>query len=138
MKFLILYRVFIRKAYKTWHKSRSEQARVLSLSIICLYTISILLLLEGFLGIKGVLYASHYKTLPLVPVAILIIILFYILNSMFFNNDKKFDEDKISIIRKAYNKMENVKRRNVIFCLIISLLIFVFSFVVSVIKVNYQ
>ena len=137
MKFVIYFIIFIRKTYKTWHKSRSEQAQALAFMIVFSYAISILLLLEGLLGIKGILYASHYKTVPLAPIAIFIAILFYILYSLFFNNDEKNDENKISIIRKAYTKMENVKRRSVIFYLVISLLFFVLSFIISVAKVNY-
>jgi len=131
----IIYNVFLRKTYKKWYKGRSSQVNSLALMFIMFNFMTIIFLLEWLFPIKGFIYLSHAKILPMAPTAMLIFGILYGAIYLIFP-PKKYNAEKIGIIRKAFEKTAAIKRSHVIIYLIASFVLFVVSMILLFPKYN--
>jgi hypothetical protein len=131
----IIYNVFLRKTYKRWYKGRSRQVNTLALMFIMFNFMSVIFLLEWLLPIKGFIYLSHTKILPMAPTAMLVFGILYGAIYLIFP-PKKYNAEKIKVIRKAFKKTGAITRGDVITYLIISFVMFMVSMVLLFPKYN--
>lgn len=124
----IIYNVFLRKTYKKWYKGRSQQVNSLALGCFILNFLTIVFLLEWLLPIKGFIYLSHAKILPMAPTAMLVFGVLFGLSYLIFP-PKKFNAEKIKTIRGAYKKTSTITRSDVITYLIVSFVMFIASMI---------
>jgi len=122
----IIYNVFLRKTYKKWYKGRSSQVHSLALMFVIINFMSVIFLLEWFFPIKGFIYLSHTKVLPMAPTAMLVFGIIYGVLYLVFP-PKKYSAEKIKIIRVAFEKNKTITRKIVITYIVISIIMYFVS-----------
>jgi uncharacterized membrane protein YidH (DUF202 family) len=131
----IIYNVFLRKTYKKWYKGRSQQVNSLALMFIMFNFMTVSFLLEWLFPIKGFIYLSHSKVIPMAPTAMLVFGILYGIIYLIFP-PKKYNIEKIKIIRRAFEKTNAITRGYVITYLIISFVMFMVSMILLFHKYN--
>lgn len=132
---IIVFSILIRKVYFNKVKGRNIASNNLRLMMIIINIFTFLLLLEWLLPIKGFIYLSHTKILPMAPTAMLVFGILYGAIYLFFP-PKKYNAEKIGIIRKAFDKANAITRSYVITYLIVSVIIFFVSMMLVFPKYN--
>ncbi len=92
-KFLITYEIILRKTYRKWFKGRSNQVDSLLLFYLLIHLLTIILVLEWLTPLKGIVYLSYIKIMPIALVggligAILYSILYYSFPPSKYNTNK--------------------------------------------------
>jgi len=127
----IYYNLIIRKLYNK--KSRGWRAAASNLFFILfiLHILTFLLFFEAIFEVKGIVYLSINKKLPLAPIAAgLFFLLYLIFKAVFPKNQKghKFRE-----IKSVNNKVKNIPKRIVILILVFSIILFIGSVILNLI-----
>ncbi len=127
-RLIIQYKLLLRKVYISSinAKEKNKASNNLGTILAFINIFSILILLEWALPIKGIIYLSHTKALPMAPTAMLV---FGILYGTFYFTfpQKKYNAEQIGIIRTAFERTKKNTRSTAIIYLIISIIMFVLS-----------
>lgn len=126
--FAIVLYILIKKLYTKKVKGRNTAANNLRLIMVLINIFTLFFLTEWLLPIKGFIYLSHAKILPMAPTAMLVFGVLFGLSYLIFP-PKKFNAEKIKTIRSAYKKTSTITRRDVITYLIVSFVMFIASMI---------
>lgn len=127
----IYYKLIIRKLYNKKTRGWRAAACNLSFILIILHILTFLLLFEAIFDVKGIVYLSINKKLPLAPIAAgLFLVLYFIIKVIFKKSqkDKKFREIKSVLIY-----VKNISKNTIIWILVFSIILFIGSIILNVI-----
>lgn len=124
MTYWTIYRLFIRKLYRTRRRERNSAADALALLLILLNLFSVEFILEAYFGLSGFISLSNSSSFPLVILTPLLVVPILILRVLI----KKPD---FSVYRSAFMSTSGIKYKTVLSYLIICLITFVLTFILA-------